>query len=121
MVHQDLPNGSLLEATALLIGFLSLVGIPPLIGFVGKLELFRATIDGGYAWLAVAAAVNTVVSLFYYLRFIAPMIFAKSSSEPTTLGSWSGVAMVTGPVAIVLLGLWVDGILAPLIGIKLLP
>ncbi|HJO34749.1 MAG TPA: NADH-quinone oxidoreductase subunit N [Gammaproteobacteria bacterium] len=110
-----------LEATALLIGFLSLVGIPPLIGFVGKLELFRATIDGGYAWLAVAAAVNTVVSLFYYLRFIAPMIFAKSSSEPTTLGSWSGVAMVTGPVAIVLLGLWVDGILAPLIGIKLLP
>ena len=110
-----------LEAIAIIIGLLSLVGIPPLIGFVGKLELFLATIEGGHTWLAVAAVANTVASLFYYLRFIGPMVFAKSSSEPATLGAWSGAAMVTGPIAIVLLGLLVNVILAPLIGTELLP
>lgn len=110
-----------LEATAIVIGLLSLVGIPPLIGFVGKLELFLVTIEGGYAWLAVAAVANTVASLFYYLRFIAPMVFARSSSEPATLGSWSGVAMASGPVAIVLFGLFVNRILVPLVDAGFLP
>lgn len=104
-----------------MIGLLSLVGIQPKVGFVGKLELFLATIEGGYAWLAVAAVANTVASPFYYLCFIAPMVFARSSSEPATLGSWSGVAWVCGPMAIVLYALLVNGFLAPLIGIELLP
>src|SRR5699024_8716261 len=60
-------------ALVLVLSFLSLVGIPPLAGFVGKLLLFLAAIDAGYAWLAVAAVINTVVSLFYYLRVLAPV------------------------------------------------
>src|SRR3546814_3618518 len=47
--------------------------IPPLAGFVGKLTLFRATIEGDYAWLAILAVANTVISLYYYLRVIGPM------------------------------------------------
>jgi NADH-quinone oxidoreductase subunit N len=64
---------------ALIISFLSLLGLPPLAGFVGKLELFTAAIDADQAWLAVIAVVNTVVSLYYYLRVIAPAVL-----EPTT-------------------------------------
>jgi len=52
---------------------LSLVGVPPLAGFVGKLLLFGAAIDAGYTWLAVAGILNSVLSLAVYLRIIVPM------------------------------------------------
>ena len=57
---------------ALLVGLLSLVGTPPTAVFAGKLAVFTAAWDGGLAWLAVVAAANTVLSLVYYLRWIAP-------------------------------------------------
>ena len=59
---------------ALVVSFLSLLGLPPLAGFVGKLELFTAAIDAGQAWLAVVAVVNTVISLYPYLRVIGPAV-----------------------------------------------
>lgn len=61
-----------LLALALAVCLLSLIGVPPLGGFVGKLTVFSAAIDGGMTWLAVLAALNTVASVFYYLRWIAP-------------------------------------------------
>ncbi|RBY78651.1 NADH-quinone oxidoreductase subunit N [Blastococcus sp. TF02-09] len=57
---------------ALLVALLSLVGTPPTAVFLGKLSVFTATWEGGMAWLVVVAAANTVASLFYYLRWIAP-------------------------------------------------
>ncbi|MFP5362222.1 MAG: NADH-quinone oxidoreductase subunit N [Thermoleophilia bacterium] len=57
---------------ALAVSLLSLFGLPPLAGFVGKLEVFTAAIDAGQGWLAVIAILNTVVSLYYYLRVLAP-------------------------------------------------
>lgn len=67
---------------ALVVSFLSLLGLPPLAGFVGKLELFTAAIDADQAWLAAIAVVNTVVSLYYYLRVIAPAVL----DSPATVG-----------------------------------
>ncbi len=58
---------------AMVIFLLSLVGVPPLGGFFGKLLLFGAAIDSGYAWLAVVAILNSVLSLGVYLRMIVPM------------------------------------------------
>jgi NADH-quinone oxidoreductase subunit N len=57
---------------SLVVCLLGLVGTPPTAVFVGKLAVFAAAWDGGLAWLVVVAAVNTVASLFYYLRWIAP-------------------------------------------------
>ena len=57
---------------SLVVCLLGLVGTPPTAVFVGKLAVFTAAWDGGLAWLVVLAAVNTVASLFYYLRWIAP-------------------------------------------------
>lgn len=51
---------------------LGLVGTPPTAVFIGKLAIFTATADGNLVWLVVLGAVNTVASLFYYLRWIAP-------------------------------------------------
>jgi len=59
---------------AMAIFLFSLVGVPPLGGFFGKLLLFGAAIDAGYTWLAVAGILNSVLSLAVYLRVIVPMI-----------------------------------------------
>jgi len=108
-------------AIALIIAFLSLVGIPPLGGFVGKLELFLATIDGGYGWLAVAALFNTVLSLVYYLRFAVPMIWREPSGTLYRLGAWSAVALGIALAATVAVGLLAQAILGPLAGAAFLP
>jgi len=52
---------------------LSLAGIPPLAGFVGKFLLFGAAMDAGFTWLAVIAILNSVLSLAVYLRIVVPM------------------------------------------------
>lgn len=62
-----------LLALAFLAALLSLAGIPPLAGFVGKFYLFYASMEQGYAWLVLAAAVNSTVSLYYYLRILKRM------------------------------------------------
>lgn len=51
----------------------SLIGLPPFAGFVGKVYLFAAVIDRKIYWLAVVAAINTVISLAYYLRVVKAM------------------------------------------------
>ncbi|MCQ0986949.1 NADH-quinone oxidoreductase subunit N [Jiella marina] len=108
-------------AIALIIAFLSLVGIPPLGGFLGKLELFLVTIDGGYGWLAVAALFNTVLSLVYYLRFAVPMIWREPSGTLYRLGAWSAVALGIALAATVAVGLLAQAILGPLAGAAFLP
>ena len=95
-----------LSAIAIIVAFLSLVGIPPLGGVVGKLELFLATIDGGYVWLAIAALVNTVVSLAYYLRFVTPMVLRAPSESVLQLGSWSCVATTIALISVAAVGIF---------------
>jgi len=99
---------------ALVLSFLSLVGIPPLAGFVGKLEVFTAAIDAGQAWLAVVAVANTVVSLHYYLRVIAPTVLDREvQPAPEPLGADRGLAVALGAatVATVLVGVAAEPLL----------
>ena len=58
---------------AMVVFLLSLTGIPPLFGFVGKVYLFGAAIDAGFLWLAVIAILNSVLALGVYLRIIVQM------------------------------------------------
>src|SRR3546814_22168 len=95
--YAGLAGGRPWAALALTIAFLSLVGIPPLAGFIGKLALFRATIEAGYAWLAVVAVANTVASLFYYLRVVGPMYLRPAEVRAVSLGHWTTTATGVGP------------------------
>lgn len=104
-------------AIALLVCLLGLVGTPPTGVFVGKLAVFSATADGGYGWLVVVAAVNTVISLFYYLRWLAPIFRMDSPvrSESVLAGApepWSQAAALTAAVVSVLVGLGAGLLLA---------
>ena len=62
-------------ALAFLISLLSLAGLPPVAGFLGKLLLLQAAVDGGYTWLAVIGAANIVIAALAYLR-VARIVFA---------------------------------------------
>ncbi|CAN5306409.1 NADH-quinone oxidoreductase subunit N [soil metagenome] len=67
---------------ALVVALLGLVGTPPTSVFIAKVTTTAAAWDAGLAWLAVAVFVNTVVSLFYYLRWIAPVYAHGDPDEP---------------------------------------
>ena len=55
----------------------SLTGIPPTAGFIGKMYLFAALINGGsqFYWLAIIGVLNSVISLYYYMRIVKVMYF----------------------------------------------
>jgi NADH-quinone oxidoreductase subunit N len=71
--YKGLGSRTPFVAVALTIFLVSLTGIPPTAGFIGKLYLFVALIDSRWVWLAIVAALNTVVSLYYYLRIVRNM------------------------------------------------
>ena len=62
-------------AFAMTVFLVSLVGLPPVAGFVGKLVLFGEVIRGGWYWLATVAVLNSVVSLYYYFAVVKAMWF----------------------------------------------
>ena len=94
--YRGLARDRPLLAASLVICLLGLVGTPPTAVFLGKLQAFSAVFDGGYAWLAVLAAVNTVASLFYYLRWIVP---AVSRGASPGLAEGDGTARVVAYAA----------------------
>ncbi len=61
---------------------LSLVGIPPLAGFVGKLYLFGAGLSASLQWLVVVAVLGSVVSVGYYFRIVRAMFFGSGADLP---------------------------------------
>ncbi|MFF5757426.1 NADH-quinone oxidoreductase subunit N [Streptomyces longwoodensis] len=105
--YRGLAKERPLLTASLVICLLGLVGTPPTAVFLGKLEVFSAAFDGGYAWLAVLAAVNTVASLFYYLRWIVPALSGTGSS-PSAEGD-SVARVVAYSATAVSLGLGLAG------------
>jgi len=91
-------------AGALLLSFLSFIGVPPLSGFVAKLLLFLVAIEVGYTWLAAVAAINTVISIFYYVRVLAPMYFGPLAAPVPVLGRSAAWATVAAAAALVVAG-----------------
>ncbi len=75
-------------AWPLTISMLALAGLPGTAGFIGKLFLIEAAVDGDYTWLGVAIAIGTMISLAYYLRVVAAVWMRPAAgplgSEPAT-------------------------------------
>ncbi|MGV6850160.1 MAG: NADH-quinone oxidoreductase subunit NuoN [Marinibacterium sp.] len=69
------------KALALLILLFSMAGVPPFLGFFGKLYVLRAAYEGGLAWLAIAGVIASVIGAFYYLRIVYYMYFGEEPGE----------------------------------------
>lgn len=105
-------------AAALVISLLGLAGTPPTIVFVGKLTTASAAWDSGLAWLAVAVFVNTLISLFYYLRWIVPVL--KSDADASPPSADEGASSSPRPASLVVAVVAALGSLAMGIGAGLL-
>jgi proton-translocating NADH-quinone oxidoreductase chain N len=93
-----------LMGIAMVLFLLSLVGIPPLAGFVGKFLIFAAAIDAQFTWLAVVGIVNSVLSLAVYLRIIVPM-YRQGEAAPNAPEYWLSMVAITALSGTVIIGL----------------
>ena len=89
-------------AAAMTVFMLSLTGIPPTLGLVGKLYLFRAVVEGGFIGLAIIGVLTSLISAFYYLRVVVVMYMQEGDpqveSEP-----WLNLTIGAATVATVVL------------------
>jgi NADH-quinone oxidoreductase subunit N len=93
-----------LLTAALIISLLSLVGTPPTAVFFGKLAVFTTAWSGGLGWLVAVAALNTVASLFYYLRWISVTVRPAQDPPPVPERSQRAPATIAIGLTIAVLG-----------------
>ncbi|MBR9842987.1 MAG: NADH-quinone oxidoreductase subunit NuoN [Rhodobacteraceae bacterium] len=92
------------KALAVLILMFSLAGVPPLVGFFGKLYVLRAAYEAGLAWLAVLGVIASVIGAFYYLRIVYYMYFGEEGEALDKGKSPVLWVMLMGSAAIMLVG-----------------
>jgi NADH-quinone oxidoreductase subunit N len=100
-------------ALALAVCLLSLSGIPPLLGFWGKLEIFGAALaagertgSGAFLMLAVIGMLSAAAGAYYYLRIVVVMYFGSATEPATVWGGWPvSAAVITCASLTVILGL----------------
>ncbi|MEL6467203.1 MAG: NADH-quinone oxidoreductase subunit NuoN [Pseudomonadota bacterium] len=94
------------KALAMLVLLFSLAGVPPMLGFFGKLYVLRAAYEAGLAWLAIAGVIASVIGAYYYLRIVFYMYFGDVDEERLNGGKspilW---AMLMGSAAVMVLGI----------------
>lgn len=104
-------------AAVLAVTLLALAGIPPMGSYVGKAMLFAAVIGAGFTWLAVVAALNTAISVVYYLRvleaaYLRPSSTALPDEEPHGAIAGTVVSVGVAAAATLLLGIVPQPLLA---------
>jgi len=83
---------------------LSLAGIPPLLGFLGKFWLFRAAIEADVVVLAVAGAINSAIALYYYVNIIRQM-YLEAPAAPGTFRPPVALRLAVGVCGVATVGL----------------
>jgi len=100
-------------ALALMICLLSLGGVPPTAGFMGKLYLLSAAIEKGLLWLAVVGVINSVISLAYYWKIIHALYVAPAQTEePVRTSSTLAAALGMTVAGVLIIGIFPGPILA---------
>ncbi len=95
-------------AFAVAVAFLSLAGIPPMAGFFAKLWIFAAALKANAVPLAIAAAVNSVIALFYYVKVIKTMYLdpVPAAAPAIPRSRWLGLTLALCTVGLFVIGLW---------------
>ena len=102
-------------AAVMAVSALSLIGFPPLLGFVGKLALLMAGIEAGQVALVVIAVLNSAISAWYYLRLVGLPILAMPTAQTEAIvrgpAAWPRVAAVITAIAVVVIPLFANQLL----------
>ncbi|CUH50647.1 NADH-quinone oxidoreductase subunit NuoN [Shimia marina] len=93
------------RALAMLFLLFSLAGVPPFLGFFGKLYVLRAAFEGGLAWLAIAGVIASVIGAFYYLRIVYFMYFGEETDGLDQARSPVQNILLAASAAVMLLGI----------------
>ena len=94
-------------AALMTVCLLSLGGLPPTAGFIGKWYIFSAAVSAGYYWLAIIGVLTSVVSVFFYLRVVVMMYMADREAGlpgPVTVPRLGMAALTVAIAVIVYLG-----------------
>jgi NADH-quinone oxidoreductase subunit N len=91
---------------AMVVFLISLTGLPPTVGFYGKLVLFYAGVDAGLAWLVVVAGLNSALSLFYYFRIVKSLFLAQADDKSGDGEPGLGGLIAVLSVATIVVGLF---------------
>ncbi len=93
-----------IEAFTLAVAMLSLTGIPPLAGFIGKYFLFAAAIEQGWLWLVIVAIAGSAVSVGYYFKPIIAMYFREDNGIVLQVGRPFRISILFLTILTILLG-----------------
>jgi NADH-quinone oxidoreductase subunit N len=95
-------------AAAMALCLLSLTGVPPLAGFVGKFYIFAAALNAGLVWLVVIAVLNSVVSTYYYVGVIVAMYMQEGGVTVARMSRRPGllISVVVGVAGVIALGVY---------------
>lgn len=106
--YNGLGFRSPLLGAALTIFLISLTGLPPTVGFVGKLYIFQAVLNADMIWLAVVAVLNSVVSLFYYAKVFRNMYLRGKieDSEPLSYSIYAKILVYVFAVPVLYYGIF---------------
>ena len=91
-------------AASMTVFMLSLTGMPPTLGLVGKFFLFRAAIEGGFIWLAVIGVLTSLISAYYYLRVVVTMYMREGNPEASR-ETWLNLTTLATAVATIVISL----------------
>lgn len=102
-----------LLGACLAISMLSLGGIPPTVGFLGKYLVFLDAVGDGLVGLAVLGVLASLIGVFYYLRVVYVLYMKPESRQPEGLliDGWGRAAAVLAAIGILVLGIWPTGLL----------
>lgn len=104
--YAGLAQRSPLMAAVMIVALLSMAGIPPLAGFVGKFYLFMTIVDN-YLWLVFIGLVMSMVSVYYYLRVALVMYRDEPlDNTPITISGPVSVTLILTMVVTVFLGIY---------------
>lgn len=95
-------------ALVMLFALLSLGGIPPTAGFIGKFFVFKAAVEAGYWWLALLGILNAFVALYYYLSIVKYMYLYRSDDEdlPIPISRAAQIGLGVSVFFIIFLGIY---------------
>ena len=92
-------------ALALTMALLSLAGLPLLAGFIAKFYVFLSAAQSGLIWLVAIGVVNSVISIYYYLRVVFVMYVRESSAEPLKVDPFAATALGVASLGVLVLGI----------------